>query len=44
MIMLFGRKGQDLDICGGNFGKQVSDLKSSPWKKGTTQILLRLEI
>ena len=34
--MLFGPKGPVLDICGRNFDKQVSDSKSSPWKKGTS--------
>ena len=42
-MMFFGSKGKKLAICGQKLGKQVSDFKSTPSKKGTSEILLRLE-
>ena len=42
-LILFDPKCLKLDIFAQNFGKQMSDLKSSPSIEGTYEILLRLE-
>ena len=42
-LILFGQKYLNLDFCAQNFGEQMSDLKSSPSKKSTNEIWLRLE-